>query len=524
MILGLENDVTLLKYKNRLIKIDVFPISIDFEKYNSAYSFPEVSLLRDFYRDQFPDKKIIFSVDRLDYTKCVICRLKGYDHFFKLFPEYLEKVVFILSVVPSRDNIPSYVKRKKEIDEYIGSFNSRVGNITWKPISYQYTHLNFTELMGLYTACDLALITPLRDGMNLVAKEFVASRQDKSGVLLLSDMTGAARELTDALMINPNDADGIAANIKEGLEMKKNEKEHRMVNMQKRIKQYDVNAWAEDFITQLKKIKQQQKDFEFIFLDNNARMMLLEKYTGSKKRLLLLDYDGTLVSFSPLPAQAAPNDAVTGVLAKLAEDIHNTIYVISGRDSNTLEKWLGHLPINLIAEHGAKTRMQNEEWVTDVPDMDESWKKTMETIMETYVKRCVNTFIEIKEHSIVWHYRNANADQAKIRAAELVSELGGFAAHLNVQVLQGNKIVEARIKGMDKGYITKKLIKENEYDFIMACGDDNTDEDMFKVLANYDNAYTLKIGDSASYAKYNLYTPQMTISLLDLLSKTTSLN
>jgi trehalose 6-phosphate synthase/phosphatase len=274
-ILGIGNERQSLKYRNRLVKTDVFPISIDYQKFSTAYNLKEVAEKRRNYREQFEGMKIIFSVDRLDYTKGVMCRLKGYEEFLKLYPQYIGKVVFIMAVVPSRDNIPKYQVRKKEIDEFIGSFNARVGHITWKPVIYQYNHLEFEELCALYTGCDLALITPLRDGMNLVSKEFVASLQDCKGVLLLSEMTGASRELTDAILINPNDTETLAHKIKEGLEMPLEEQERRLKIMNTRIRNYDVNSWAEDFLQQLSKVKKVQKEFEFLFLNNSAKMMFL---------------------------------------------------------------------------------------------------------------------------------------------------------------------------------------------------------------------------------------------------------
>lgn len=518
MVLGLEAELNVITYKNRLIKIDVFPISIDYDKFNSAYNYKEVATRRNFYRKQFSDQKILFSVDRLDYTKGVFSRLKAYEWFFKLYPEYKEKVVLIIVVVPSRDTIPKYADRKREIDEFIGNFNSSIGSITWKPVIYQYNHLNFTELMALYTACDMALITPLRDGMNLVAKEFVSSQQDLKGVLLLSEMAGAARELTEALLVNPNDTQGFAMKIKEGLEMSKDEQSGHLRVMQKRIKAYDVKAWAEDFFTQLYRIKEKQKDFEIMFIDRTTKQYLYEQYQASNKRLLLLDYDGTLVSFAHTPEQARPPGELLTVLEKLAKNTSNEIYIISGRDSNTLQKWLGHLPLNIVAEHGAKTRLLNEEWKTDKNIIiNEDWKEIIKQVMEVYVKRCANTFIEEKEFSLVWHFRNADADQAQIRSTELSDELSQIEHNLNLQVLAGNKIIEVRTKGIDKGYIVKQLLEEKTYDFVLACGDDNTDEDMFKVLAGFNEAFTIKIGDAASFAKYNLHTPQMMVSLLEYL-------
>lgn len=520
MILGLENERFTVKYNNRLIKTDVFPISIDYKKFSTAYNLKEVSELRQLYRTQMSNRKIIFSVDRLDYTKGVLCRLKAYEYFLETFPEYIEKVVFIMVIVPSRDSIPKYNERKKEIDEFIGSFNARIGKLSWKPIIYQYTHLEFHDLVAFYTACDLALITPHRDGMNLVAKEFVVSRQDRRGVLVLSEMAGAAKELADALTINPNDMPGLAARIREGLEMKPSEQEKRLKIMQQRIEQYDVNIWAEDFLTQLDKIKKKQKEFEFLVLDNPTRKIILDKYRRAEKRLIILDYDGTLVPFAALPHQSKPNEALIDVLNTLTSDHSNTVYLVSGRDSNTLEQWLGELDINLVSEHGAKTKAAKGSWTNDLlTDTDPKWKQVITGVMNNYVRRCAKTFVEEKEFSVVWHYRNADVNQSRIRAAELFSELSEFSNALNIQVCSGNKIIEVRIKGIDKGAVVKKLVKDNAFDFILACGDDYTDEDMFKALAKNKNAVTIKIGAEASFAQYNLYTPEMTVSLLDYLTK-----
>jgi trehalose 6-phosphate synthase/phosphatase len=519
MVLRIDADINIIKHNNRLIKIDVFPISIDYNKFHLAYNDKEVATRRTFYKKQFAKQKILFSVDRLDYTKGVFSRLKAYQWFLQAYPAYKEQVVFIIVVVPSRDTVLKYSQRKKEIDEFIGNFNSTMGTITWKPVIYQYNHLDFTELMALYTACDMALVTPVRDGMNLVAKEFVSSQQDLKGVLLLSEMAGAARELTEALHVNPNDLEGFAKKIKEGLEMDEKTQALHLSIMQKRIREYDVNAWAEDFFTELKKIKVKQKEFEIMFIDRDTKRLLCETYRVSKKRLLLLDYDGTLVSFAHTPHEAKPDTVLLTLLEQIAKDKNNEVYIISGRDSHTLQTWLGHLPLHIVAEHGAKTKCFNEDWMVDKSiNADEAWKDIISQVMAVYVKRCANTFVEQKEYSLVWHFRNAEAQQAKLRSTELYNELCPIAHALNLEVLPGNKIIEVRVKGIDKGYIAKKLIAEKNYDFILACGDDNTDEDMFKILANLAQSHTIKIGDVASYAKYNLHTPQMMVSLLGYLA------
>jgi trehalose 6-phosphate synthase/phosphatase len=523
MVLGLESERHIVTYKNRLIKIDVFPISIDFNKYHHAWDKPEVASKRIEYKKQFEGKKIIFSVDRLDYTKGVYSRLKAYERFLKKYPSYKGNVVFVMVIVPSRDTIKKYAERKREIDEIIGDMNSRIGNISWKPVIYQYTHLEFDDLLALYTSCDLALITPLRDGMNLVAKEFVTSRKDLQGVLVLSEMAGAARELSDALTINPNDLEGTADKIKEGLEMNPEQQSIRLTQMQKRISQYDIVEWAGDFMGQLKEIKTKQQEFDFRFLNHDAIEDLILQYRRSQKKLLLLDYDGTLVPFSSVPEKAEPDPLLLKILGQLAKDKGNEVYIISGRDSYSLEKWLGHLPINIVAEHGAKMKCAGKAWKTSILFLsDENWKQSVKKVMEKYQLRCAHSFIEVKDYSIAWHFRNSDQEQAKVRAAELFTELSDYTNDFNIQIFKGNKVIEVRIKGIDKGFVVKEILKKNTYDFILACGDDYTDEDMFKALLKSKEAFTIKIGYEASYAQYNLYTPQMTQSLLEMLSRTVS--
>jgi len=517
MVLGLEDNMHVLQYKNRLVKVDVFPISVDYTSFSEAYDNEEVVALRNKLKDQFRGKKMIFSADRLDYTKGVYSRLKAFELFLLDNPTYHEKVQFVLVVVPSRDTISRYAERKKMIDEYIGDINSRIGNINWQPVIYQYANLDTKELVAMYTACDLALITPLRDGMNLVAKEFVASRKDLQGVLVLSDMAGAAKELTDALMINPNDHEDMAERIKQGLEMPAEEQSRRMKTMRKRVEVYSVKTWAKDFVRQLQHIKGKQMEYEVRFLDPMSKIDLANDYLKASRRLLLLDYDGTLVPFSSEPHEAAPGQKLLDVLEKLSSDPQNDVYIISGRDGNSLQNWLGHLSINLIAEHGAKSKLIGAEW-TQIEDNNAGWKPQVEEVMSRYVQRCANSTIEMKEYSLAWHYRNANIEQARLRSAELYSELMDFTKHKDLSILNGNKVIEVRKQGVDKGSAVKKILAGAQYDFILAFGDDTTDEDMFQTLAPYDQAYTIKIGNQASYAKFNLHTSFMVLSMLEMIS------
>ncbi|HEY4206857.1 MAG TPA: bifunctional alpha,alpha-trehalose-phosphate synthase (UDP-forming)/trehalose-phosphatase, partial [Puia sp.] len=376
-VLQVEHDGQYMWWENRQVKADAFPISVEFEKFHHAYNDASVVENRQKYLEMKGTRKLIFSVDRLDYTKGVANRLKGYEQFITMYPEYKDNVIFVLVIVPSRDVIIKYAERKKIIDEAVGNINSSKGAVVWQPIIYKYGHLAFEELIALYTACDLALITPLRDGMNLVSKEFVASRKDGQGVLVLSEVAGAARELTGALQVNPNDISEMAAAIKVGLEMPGDVQRERMLEMQDRVRRYDVYVWANDFFRELEGVKNIQLEFEIKFLDKVTRMELLDSYAKAAKRLLLLDYDGTLVPFAKLPGAATPGPDVRAILASMADNPLNEVYIVSGRDSQTLEKWFGDIPVGLIAEHGAKLRDTRGDWEAAIAGSTEDWKPKM---------------------------------------------------------------------------------------------------------------------------------------------------
>ncbi|TBO39789.1 bifunctional alpha,alpha-trehalose-phosphate synthase (UDP-forming)/trehalose-phosphatase [Pedobacter kyonggii] len=512
--LGLEQEGDYITYQHREIKADAFPVSIDFGLFDTAHRLESVSLARERYVDIKGDKKMIFSVDRLDYTKGIFNRLRAFEHFLTTNPSYIGKIVFIMVVVPSRHSIFQYSDRKKKIDEFIGRLNSTMGTISWQPVIYQYDHLNFQDLLGLYTACDIALVTPLRDGMNLVAKEFVASRNDKMGVLILSEMAGAAFELTESLLINPNDVLEMGEMIRVALEMDPSEQGRRLSVMRERIRRYDVNAWALDFFTQLNRVKERQKKLDIRFMDAFSKSVLLNAYAESSHRLLLLDYDGTLVAFSSLPEHASPGELLLSQLSVLSLDPRVSLYIISGRDSATLEKWLGHLPIGLIGEHGAKVKAIGGDWTVAIDDMAAGWKTEIRPVMEEMVSRTPGSFIEEKDFSLAWHYRKTEASLGLKRAGELSGRLREITPGLSLDVLDGNRVIEVRNHGINKGRAVENILKEKQNSFILCIGDDHTDEDMFRALAGKKGTFTIKVGNQASLADYNLHSPHVVSSLL----------
>jgi trehalose 6-phosphate synthase/phosphatase len=515
MILGVESYFHNLQYQDRLIRIDLFPIGIDYDKFHLAATNPEVEAIRDKARTNLEDKKIIFSVDRLDYTKGLMQRLAGFEFFLDRYPEWREKVVFILNIVPSRSTIPAYNERKKQIEERIGTINGRFSSISWQPVLYRYMHLSFYELVALYQAADVALITPLRDGMNLVAKEYVASSTGR-GVLILSEFAGAASELSEAILVNPTDTFDVASSITRALAMPLYEQRNRITLMQRRLQEYDVFKWVNDFMDQLVQVKQEQRKQTVKSLDDKAFASINRHYHRAKNRCLLLDYDGTLVPFTRIPSEASPDSAVRDLLIRLAADPKNHVVIISGRDVASLERWLGSLPITLVAEHGASSKMRNGTWQQMV-SVSDLWKDEIRRVMQLFVLRTAGSFVEEKTNTIAWHYRNTQTGLGFSRSRELLNTLSQLTQNTTLQVIDGNKVVEVRIAGFDKGATALKIITEQDPDFVLCMGDDTTDEDMFKALEG--EAYTIKINSGASAAQYTILSQQRVVPLLNSLMK-----
>jgi len=483
--------------EGRKVCVEAFPISIDYKKYN-ALSAHEATKKIAQKLEKLINTKIIISIDRLDYSKGIIQRLQAFDLFLKQYPEWRQKVTFIHLVVPSRDTARNYRALKREMDRLISDINGKYATLSWQPIRHFYRSFPPNLLSALYKSADLALVTPLIDGMNLVCKEYVASNVHKHGALVLSESAGAARELKEAILINPNDVEIFADSINEGLMMPQEERSDRMLKMQQKVQQNDIFSWAQKMLKSLNTIKDKRAQNNCIPITSSIYHTLDIRYTYSQKRLIFLDYDGTLVPFNKRPEDAYPDTEILQTLEHLASDTHNNVVIISGRDKGTLERWLGHLPLNIVAEHGASYKEKGSIW-HNIAGLDMSWKPMVNEILESYTS-LPGTFIEEKTHSLAWHYRLADAKQGDEFAGKLIKDLKMRLDGEMLDVMHGNKVVETKSSLVNKGKAALRFITRNQYDFILAIGDDMTDEDMFKVMPL--TAITVKVGSRISAASY----------------------
>jgi len=506
---GLETFFNRIRLNERIIKVDAFPKGIDFDFFNekakalSKKSNKNKSVIQkeiDAYFKRGKNRKIILSIDRLDYTKGIPARIKAFELFLKLHPEYQGKVSLFLIVGPSREDVSEYRDLKKKLDELVGRINGKYGTIGWMPVWYFYRTLNKLEKIELYSNADIALIIPTRDGMNLNAKEYIASRTDEKGVLILSETAGAAKELGESIIVNPNNRNEVAEAIFTALNMPVEEQKERISILQKRLKIYDGARWATDFIKGLEDVKKLQELNYTRKVNEEIIYKIVELYQDAEKRILFLDYDGTLTGFHNDPQMAKPDEELYEIIGKLVSDEKNMVVIISGRDKETLSKWFDKFDrLAFIAEHGVWNKNPNGNWKM-TEQIDKDWMEIIEPVLQNYVDRTPGSFIEYKNYSLVWHYRHADPEMGQQRAWELKDDLKMYISNLNLEIMDGDKVIEIKNAGINKGRAALNKMGNTDFDFILALGDDWTDEFTFRALP--ESAFTIKVGTKATAAKY----------------------
>ena len=499
-LLGHEHNLNQISYENRYVQVDAFPMGIDYDRFAKEYNTPEFQEDVNRIINSTRGEKIILSIDRLDYTKGIPQRIRAFNEFLNKNPEYKGKVRFHLIVAPSRVEVDTYDALRSEIAELVSGINGTQGTVDWMPIWFYFQTFSQESLTALYKYSDILLVTPLRDGMNLVAKEYIASRTDYQGMVVISETAGAASEIGEMVVVNPNDCNAIADGIKKALDTPLEEKIEINKVIHKRLRRYNVHFWAEDFIQSIEKTvkasaQRVTKDIE------KDSSVIVNAYRKAKKRIIFLDYDGTLVGFKAIPKQAKPDPELKKLLFQLVEDPKNTVVIVSGRDRHSLEEWLGDLRLNMLAAHGLWQRELDGEW-SITATIDNQWKDKIETIMQVYSDRMPGALIEEKDYSLAFHYRKCEPDMVALKLGEVRAALGSAIQSMNLSIQEGNKVLEVKDSRIDKGQSVSGFIHNGDYDFILGAGDDHTDEDMFAAMPPA--SFSVKIGMDHTNAKYRL--------------------
>lgn len=505
-----------IKLEGRSCFVDVFPMGIDYEKYKRQAIDKKTQLYAAELKKLFEDKKIILSVDRLDYSKGILQRLASYEKLLLKYPELQEKVVLYMLIVPSRDQVNQYKKLRNEIDRKVGNINAVLGSPGWQPVSYFYKSLPFDKLSAVYAAADVCLVSSLYDGMNLVAKEYIASKQLQTGALVLSEFAGASKELSDALLINPYAIEESSDILYEALMMSESEKQERMQASQQVVEKFNVFHWVNLFFQRLREIKEQQNKAITRKVKDQVRTSIKSTYKQATNRLILLDYDGTLVGFNKDAAKATPTAELHQLLENIANDKQNTLSLVSGRKYDNMQDWFPGKSFFTIAEHGIWSNFPNHQWHIK-EGLSNEWKVFVRSILQRFTDRTPGSLIEEKTYSLAWHYRKVDHALGKIKAQELLQELHPLANEIGLQIINGDRVIEIKNMEINKGKAVVQLVNEINPDYILCIGDDATDEDMFNELPA--NAVTIKVGNKQSAAKYFVENKEEVLQLLTELTQ-----
>jgi trehalose 6-phosphate synthase/phosphatase len=511
-VLGLETEVDHVEVEGRSVQFRVFPMGIDAEAREQLATDERVRDATKKLRAAHGDERLVLGVDRLDYTKGITRKFLAVELLLERRPDFRGKIRLLQVAVPSRENVEAYRELKREIEEIAGRINGAYGTLHSAPIHYVYDSVTEVELTGSYRGADVMLVTPLRDGMNLVAKEYVASRVDGDGVLVLSEFAGAAHELPEALIVNPYDVEAIATALERALEMPEQERRTRMAALRTKVASRPVDLWAESFVAALRGTESSQAP-KRLQGDQIEITRLARELAALPEVFLALDYDGTLVPIQETPEAARPDSELLALLDDLVELPLVRVAIVSGRSKESLAEFVGGYPIALVAEHGAWVRLPGADWRYQVTPDSLAWREPVLEMLQDYTERTPGSRIEEKTAGVAWHYRGVERQLGAARAREVRLNLVQALAQQPVTVLAGRKVVEVRSQSVDKGRATREILELSPPGIgIIAVGDDRTDEDLFRALPP--EAYTFAAGPAPTRARFRLNGPFEVRSLL----------
>jgi len=504
-LLGIETDLTHIRTEGYNTALGVYPIGINAPKFEETLDSEEFHQRREEFRMAHENKRLVVSVERMDYTKGILRRLEAIDNFLAR-SDKVDAIRFVFVSVPSREGIEEYQHLVEDVESRVGQLNGKYATLLNSPIHFIHGSIPFVDLCALYALADIALVTPLIDGMNLVAKEFIACQRENAGLLILSEFAGAAEELFNALLVNPYDSAAVAGTLTDALALTAEEKRTRILPMRERVMRYDARHWARSFINDLMSGPTSQA--RTVETDiREARDQVEQAFSAGKPIALFLDYDGTLREIELNPRAATPNAGIESLLRRLGQHPNLDVTIISGRSQEDLGAFLGGHPFRLIAEHGASLRAPGKkEWERLDRNINYAWKEELLAIFRLYEQATPGSTIEEKHSSIVWHYRKADEEFGAWKANQLTEELSALTANHPIKVRHGKKMVEVTAAENNKGAAVARVLDENDdYEVALCAGDDLTDESMFEL--NRPRILTIKVGSGPTLARFRVPDP-----------------
>ncbi len=512
-VLGIDSRMDGVDVGGRLVALEARPIGIDPAPWEALARSESVRRRVAELRGT-TGRRTIVAVDRLDDTKGIPERLRAFRHFLGTHPEWRGRASLIQVAVPSRERVPRYAALRREVNELVGEINGALGSADWNPVVYLRRSIPQPEIAALYAAADVCWVGSLRDGMNLVAKEYVACQGDGAGVLLLSEFAGAASEMGEALRINPYDEAGTAAALERALAMPEDDRAERQAALLARVRRNSAFAWAERSIADLEGVGRRNGGPSGV-LRQPSLPAIRAAFEAAATRGCYLDYDGTLVPIAPRPVDARPGPDLAPVLRSLVAREATTVLIVSGRRASELDAWFGSIDgLWLAAEHGALIRAPGGgTWEPLQPGAVADWKARVRPILEYFLDQAPASAIEEKEYSLAWHYRLVEPEFGDWLAGNVAAALEEQVAGTALSVLRGSKVIEVRFAWATKSEAVARIrAAAGQPAFELAAGDDRTDEDLFEALG--EGAWTIKVGSGPTGARTRVATPSAVLALL----------
>ncbi len=510
-ILGarVQRDPMLVEYGGRTTSVGAFPLGIEFDLFESlALAAPR--------QNGAARERVVLGVDRLDYTKGIPERIRAFERLLELHPEHRENVVLLQVAVPSRSQVAEYRELKREIDELVGHVNGRFATADWSPIRYLYRSFTQQKLAALYRDANVALITPIRDGMNLVAKEFIAAQVGDPGVLILSRLAGAADTMREALLVNPYDIEGAAEAIHRGLEMEEAERRSRVAALRRRERRDDVEAWLKAFLQAAGKAHAPMEpiaDAEFV--------AWLSEFLKEYHLALFLDYDGTLTPLVDHPSRATLSKPMRAALEACADRDDIDVAVVSGRSLSDIRATVRHPELTYAGNHGLE--IEGPGFPAFVHEDLVHYRARAEELARDLDKIGVDgAWTEAKGPTLTYHYRAV----PEKRRGNFINEAREIINRAGYQARDAHCAVEAKPPiGWDKGRAVLHILRQrygpswSEDVRVIYVGDDETDEDAFRFLSGLAQTFRVGSPDTPTAAVRRLSDPAAVQKLLEWIGR-----
>ncbi|GMI72317.1 TREHALOSE -6-PHOSPHATASE SYNTHASE S7, trehalose-phosphatase/synthase 7 [Hibiscus trionum] len=544
-----------LEYYGRTIGIKIMPVGVHMEQIESALRLADEESRISGLKQQFEGKTVLLGVDDMDVFKGVNLKLLAMEQMLKQHPKWKGRAVLVQITNPARGTGKDLENTHAELKASCKRINEAFGQPGYEPIVFIDRPVSLSERVAYYTIAECVVVTAVRDGMNLTPYEYIACRQGvsesngpKKSMLVVSEFIGCSPSLSGAIRVNPWNIEATAEAMNEAISMVDAEKQLRHEKHYRYVSSHDVAFWSRSFFQDMERTcKDHFKrrcwgiglsfGFRVVALDPNFRKLSIDHmesvYLRSKNRAILLDYDGTVMPQTS--HNKAPSAEVISIINMLSDDTENTVFVVSGRGKESLDKWFSPCKkLGIAAEHGYFMRWSSDvKWEVCGQSSEFGWKEIAEPVMKLYTEATDGSSIETKESALVWHHRDADPTFGSSQAKEMLDHLESVLANEPVTVKRGQYIIEVKPQGLSKGMVAEKIFTSmaesgRQADFVLCIGDDRSDEEMFEIissaissgiLSSNTSVFACTVGQKPSKAKYYLDDPAEVVNMLQALAE-----